>query len=349
MQTGINRCRRYFLTLSTLLVLIGCISVTTQGMSDKLDTMKRNTMNQNDLPKETLCLGRYLIDVDRDATVSSTFKYAGGLLETRTNVTPLMFEQLISGRENTLKNTKHDAGGNMLVERRNLDVNKVIFISWTGAKSQKIHVNESYIYLPKQRVLFLHKTDGSASAQIKNIETLTRVADSYRYRDPNEIPTDPGFCITSGFIATSLTSREDFSTNIRLKKNPSINIRVSSLVTGNPSGSMLARVERETAQLSAPVLAGMATLRKRVRSIGPVEGEEYLVRATEDGKKSYEFVWNSQGKTDSIEFPSMNIGLKTTGRVDGEIITAPFATDEEAMEFWDSILQTLRLRPGAVN
>jgi len=34
---------------------------------------------------------------------------------------------------------------------------------------------------------------------------------------------------------------------------------------------------------------------------------------------------------------------------DGEIMDAPFRDDSETLALWDSILSTLRLRPGAIN
>ena len=51
----------------------------------------------------------------------------------------------------------------------------------------------------------------------------------------------------------------------------------------------------------------------------------------------------------NMMFPFISLKLTTTAQThNGEIVEAPFKTDEEALQFWDAILQTLRLRPGAV-
>ena len=93
----------------------------------------------------------------------------------------------------------------------------------------------------------------------------------------------------------------------------------------------------------------MAVLRKTARNVGPVKGEEISVRANDGSKRSYEFKWKSEGVENSIELPAISVRLSTADKkIDGDVVDAPFKTDKEALAFWDDLLNTLRLRPGAV-
>jgi Tle cognate immunity protein 4 C-terminal domain/Tle cognate immunity protein 4 N-terminal domain len=307
-------------------------------------------MSQDNLPKKTVCLGRYLIDLPSDAALKAGFTYAGGLIETRRNVTQSMFEKLVSNRESSLKSTPHKLGGSLLVGRTDLDARKILLQSWVDATTtQNIHKNETFIYLQDKLTLFLRNTESDAIAQPRTIERAKIIASDYRYRDENEIPTGVGFCINSGFLASKAPNREKYSAAIDLKQFPSVSMSVDSYVTGTPTEGLIERSNSAIASMSAPVLAGMTILRKAARNIGPVKGEEVLIRGNEGSKRSYEFNWKSEGQTNSVEFPAMSIRLATADKKkDGSVIDAPFKTDKEALELWDSLLNTLRLRPGAV-
>lgn len=349
MQTGTANQQRRAFTLSTALALVGSALRAQQSNPESRNLVKKDAMNQKNSPKKTHCLGRYLLDLPDDATIKANFKYAGGLIETRRKVTPAMFDKTVSIRESNLKNTLHKLGGTMLVGRNDLGENKVLLQTWVDAvTAQNIHKNETFIYLQDKLTLYLRNTESDATAQPRTIERAKMIAAFYRYRDDNEIPTVAGFCINSGLIASKNPNSEEVSANILFRRHPGLNISFSSAVTGNPSGSMLPRMEREMSFLDKSVLAAMTVLRKQARPLGQVEGEEFLTVAAENNIKGYQFVWESQGKTNSIEFPSMTVRLTTTRPVNNEAVDAPFKTDKEALEFWDDLLSALRLRPGAV-
>jgi Tle cognate immunity protein 4 C-terminal domain/Tle cognate immunity protein 4 N-terminal domain len=331
-------------------IALTAVAMRAQSRSQESKTAgKLRTMNHANLEKQTHCLGRYLIDLPRDAIVKASFVYAGGMIETRRKTTPLMFEQTIAARESALKSSVHKLGGSMLVGRTELGDKKVLLQSWVDATTtQNIHKNESFVYIPSGSTLFVRNTESDAVAQPRTIARAKMIAEYYSFRADSEIPTGNGFCINSGFIASKNPNSEEVSANILFKEFPGLSFSISSMVTGNPSGSMLARMEREMAFLDKSVLAAMNILRKKNRAIGPVDGEEFLVGAVENGKKGYQFVWEAQGKANSIEFPSVTFRLTTTRTVNNEMVTAPFKTDKEALDFWDGLLNTWRLRTGAV-
>jgi hypothetical protein len=331
--------------IAVLLALCGC----TTTFSGTQERTKAINMSQDNTLKKTHCLGRYLIDLNADVAVDADFKYASGKIETRRNVPQSNFEQLVSTREAKLKNTPHKLGGNMLVGRTELSPSKVLLQTWTDSTTTKnIHLNESFIYFPEKRTLFLHNAESTASAQTRSVELFKRVANSYEYREPDVISSKIGFCINSGLIVSSLLSNEEVKAAFHFKQFPSVSVYLNSYVTGEPDKDLLDRLGGLPVSL-AKAAAGMTSLRRGNRNLGTVKGQELLVRANEGGKRSYEFLWESQGRASSIEFPFLSLKLTTTAEtLNGQIIEAPFKTDEEALQFWDAMLQTLRLRPGAV-
>jgi hypothetical protein len=122
-----------------------------------------------------------------------------------------------------------------------------------------------------------------------------------------------------------------------------------SHVTGKPDIELLSRVSWVPPGYEGAV-ASMKTLRRGPHEIGPIHGQELLISSDDGSRRSYEFLWESQGRRASIEHPFLSLRLTTTDESDanGEILDTPFSDDVEALEFWDAILTSLRLRPGAI-
>ncbi|MCY1369082.1 hypothetical protein D9M69_561010 [compost metagenome] len=98
---------------------------------------------------------------------------------------------------------------------------------------------------------------------------------------------------------------------------------------------------------AAKRIAGIETLRKRERS-GAVPADEYLVAGSHQGQRLYTFAWEAQGKDGSITEPNISAGLEV-GESDpdanGKLPRPPFKSDKEALDLWDTIIDSIRLRP----
>ncbi|RPE74787.1 T6SS immunity protein Tli4 family protein [Vulcaniibacterium tengchongense] len=301
---------------------------------------------------KTHCLGRYLIDLPASAKVTTRYVYSRGKIATRVDVSPEGYAKLLSEQEDALKAARHDDGGSMLVDRVEFAPGKVSLISWKSPHSRILYQYRYFAYLPERRVLFLLEGEGSAKAEARARADKAGgelVTELLRYREGDEVPKSPGYCFDHGLVADNALNQEEFTANIKLKEYPSVTLTLMSYVTGKPDRELLQRASRIPPGFERAV-AHMKTLRRGDRNIGPVKGQELLVRADAEGKRSYHFLWESQGRANSLEFPFMSLQLSTTDETDarGEVIDAPFESDEEALELWDSILTTLRLRPGAV-
>ena len=47
----------------------------------------------------------------------------------------------------------------------------------------------------------------------------------------------------------------------------------------------------------------MRNLRRGERNVGPIQGQEILAHAEDGGRKMYAFLWESQGRAESLQFP----------------------------------------------
>ncbi|MGY0611518.1 MULTISPECIES: T6SS immunity protein Tli4 family protein [unclassified Luteimonas] len=300
----------------------------------------------------TYCLGRYLIDLPAGSRVSARYTFAGSRVDTHAGVSREGFADRLAAREAGLRNAAHRDGDSMYVAREDIATGQVSLVSWASPNSRRLYRYDDFAWFPAGQVLYQFQGEGDATPQARAKATAhgREVLGALRPRARAEVPAGPGFCIDSGVIAHSRLNREEVTATIRLRDYPTVTLDFMSYTTGRPASGLLKRAA------SVPpgyedVAARMTNLRRGDRDLGPVQGQEVLVRADADGKTAYQFLWESQGQANSIEHPFLSLELGTTGETDdsGEVIDAPFGSSEDALALWDAILDSLRLRPGAVS
>lgn len=147
-------------------------------------------------------------------------------------------------------------------------------------------------------------------------------------------------------FADNVFNRESWSISAEFAGKPDVHFGISAFAQKQVEEPL----RKRTADVHASLLArfvGLSHLRNRERPVGPIWGEEILTAGTEKGKRAYAFKWEAPGKANSLAEPNINIEL---GVIESAYETnkESFATDEEALELWDAIVDSIRLRPGAV-
>jgi len=189
----------------------------------------------------------------------------------------------------------------------------------------------------------------STDREQRGIEIATTLTRNLRSRDPQDIPAEPGFCIDGAYIAGSTFQREGFNVGVSFPDHPGAFFSFST-DTGAEEDQLLDRVGGFLAG-AAKMVAGLETLRKGQRNIGPISAQEYLVAGSAEGQRAYSFAWESQGKDGSLSEPNITAGLGVLERdadSHGNPPPPAFRSDQEALELWDAIIDSIRLRPGAV-
>lgn len=187
-------------------------------------------------------------------------------------------------------------------------------------------------------------------------------ASSLRLRAPDEVPSEPGYCIEHGFMSDSLyVGQEMVNAGIYLPSLPDITFSISSNKdaygdyppeefekTQRAKLSLLARIKQaqEDQGIHYP---SRTVLREGKRNVQHWHGEESLIKRP-DGV--HDFEWALVGTPRDVANPSeFNVQMYT--KVEHNTVGAAEATslsDDEAVALWDKLLSGLKFRvrvPGA--
>jgi len=291
---------------------------------------------------DTWCMGRYVIDLPKGTKVEAEYMTKGAKVNTLTNISFAQFLDTVATRRQSLNETPHNKGGSMLVDTDSITRDCITLVSWSSLSGRRVYNYETFQYLEEHQALYIFTGRGNADEEQRNKAAKVQ-RNSYgelRYRAPMEIPTEPGFCINEGLIMTSEPNREEYTAVMRLAEYPDVVVVLESYVTNNPDDFS----DRATPfGLSAANFFHTKTLKNRNRSIGKAKGRERLTRSRmkKNGKTIYDFEWKTYGIAGSMEYPYMRLTLRTENGSSTPSLTG----DKQALQLWESLLTSLRLRP----
>ncbi|WP_172583280.1 T6SS immunity protein Tli4 family protein [Cupriavidus taiwanensis] len=299
---------------------------------------------------KTHCFGRYLVDLPSQAKISAAYKLWGAEIERLPNVSATSLQGKVEKQATALRAMSHDTAGSMLVRRIDHGNGSTSLLSWSSPRRTILMYEEAYLTTTNPWQAFKYSGDISASRQAMAVAFLDTLATNIHSRADNEIPNGPGFCIDKGFIAGNDYRSESVQVGITLPQHPNVFISFDAS-TGAEEDRLLERVDKFLAAAVAGPIAGLKVLRKRERNVGAIPAEEYATAATGNGQRVYVFAWESQGKNKSLSEQNVSAGL----RVLEQPVDSPqtpyqpaFQSDDEALQLWDAIINSIRLRPGAV-
>lgn len=303
----------------------------------------------NTIGWRTHCFGRFLVDLPPQTKITQTYKIWGDKIE-RLPDTPRTVARKVSLLEDKLKNERNKNKDSMLVRRIEHANGSTSLLSWYSPNSMRGMLLNSYLIAKPADTVFQNQGEVSPSKEQSAISEADKLASNIRSRVNTEIPKASGFCIDGGVIEGSEYRSESFSVDASFPGHPNAQLEIFAS-TGAEENRLLERVGGFLRTEVLGTAAGLKTLRKRKRDVGPIDAEEYLVAATGNGQRVYSFAWESQGKDDSLSEPNIgvNLGVLEQSVVsDREPYRPAFKSDEEALELWDAIIASIRLRPGAV-
>jgi hypothetical protein len=295
------------------------------------------------------CFGRFLINVPDGARVlgvSSDYLF-GFLDKDGVALDKHGFEQFLVKREGFYKG-------------RDRKKDRILLRSYTPHPNTKIITTveevfgrDSYgfeAYALRGGSLFSIKKKGY-EADIFGREVLPELEvmlSNLRVRQSDEIPVEPGVCIEDGFVASngSENALERAKLFLDFKKWPELSLTVESWTVTKPEPSLLTRLNNVAVPEAFLSLMGqMKTLRRGKHDVGRFKGEESLdMVPTGGGYKVHMFRWEAQGVPDDPFRPNLVVEL-TTGRNSGYQGKRPTISEQEAVELFDAVVNSIRLRP----
>ncbi|HBO5137591.1 TPA: T6SS immunity protein Tli4 family protein [Pseudomonas aeruginosa] len=326
-----------------LLAVFGLVVLTSMTSCTSFSSSRSPSMDKTGWI--THCFGRFLIDLPPDAVINAGYYLWGDIIE-RLDDTPDELVTRISQRERELRDHQHrkiDKG--MFIRQIDFGNGATGLLSWDSDASLEMYELDSYFTsIPTWRA-YRWKGGVSTDREQRGVEISTEIAKNIRSRGPNEIPNEPGFCIDQAYIAGDSFQVERFGVGVTFPDHPGARFEFRSS-TGAAQKSLLERVGGFM-QSALSTLAGMEVLRKGKRPVGNLPGEEYLVAGSDKGQRGYTFMWDVQGKDESLTEPRLTAGLAVLERSNenGKPPPPAFKSDKEALELWDAIVDSIRVRP----
>jgi hypothetical protein len=293
---------------------------------------------------KTHAIGRHFIDVPKSAHLVEQWTYDRDALQLLSSDNDGRLEQLVNQQEAQLKKQVQKSGKTSFVERVLLVNGSVTLVSWDVPYSEDSYSLDTYFKAGDK--IIRYPTKASVAKKEKAIVFFRRCSEKWR-----EIPSDwnsegIGFIVGNTILADDFPNYESWSLLIQLPGKPDVAFQVSSYVISEVQPNLRERAGGIVAGMLGTV-AGFSRLRNHARPVGPIQADEILVEGSQNGKRCYGFKWEAPGKPYSLAEPNLNISLQvneSTYQTNAE----SFSGDEEALELWDAVVSSIRLRPGAV-
>ena len=294
----------------------------------------------------TFCMGRFLIDVPAGSKLSGgNYKYNFIKVEPVKTMSFEEFEKEVAERELSLKSAKNKkTNQSMLLQSVGSEKNTRILASW------KVDVSTAQISIAGYRWIngsrYLFEDDVGGSKQEFGMNRMREAISRVRPRSGTDIPIDPGFCFTGGFVANQEWENEEASLDIDIAGHPDafLSIWIYPLASHKHDKPLLERMGGIT-QMLGNLATSVHVLRKGDRQLGPYPGQEHLASApSSGGMRGHAFVWETQGDG-TLDTPAIKIELTTGYQDEKGNPQKTSLTDKEAMKLWDDILNSFRLRP----
>jgi hypothetical protein len=208
-----------------------------------------------------------------------------------------------------------------------------------------------YSFVPVGNDLFVQYVN-SVPPDDDILTPLNSVAGRLQARTEDNIPSMPGMCIEGGFVPW-VGTYERVTIGVRLKEFPDVHFSVDvhknldSLIESS-SPKLLREQAKEAAEAAGvgAIFARIKVLRDQTRQLGTFKGEEIAARtpAYKEDTEAHEFRFHSQGAVNDPFLPELDIRLNSGLKGNQKARVKPSLTDEEALELWDKLITTIRLR-----
>ena len=342
--------RKYAKWLVTLGVLALAAMLYVSAVQSREDVKKVDNMTDR---MKTVCVGRFLIDVPANAQVNLRLGLVEGFEVARRNESPDAFAARLLTREAELS-----AKNNMLGRKNMESIKEIQSLGFSG----KVFVHgryRGYGIEQGQRKYFetisvegyVHKGDATYSFVANTYSPdrtgvlptlLAQLAD----RAENEVPSEPGFCISGALLRdpSNPARSESIAMSANLPGHPDLGILFWTNSAPAQGGSLL---QRHEAAMEPLTRARTRTLREGERAINGYAGEEVAIKVTElNFATVFSFVWETPGSDDNVLMPHLSLELDTgmSPRAGGAPVQSSLS-EEAVVLLWDKISSSIRLRP----
>jgi hypothetical protein len=324
------------------------------------------------------CIGRLVMDRPAHSEMYyESYEYWGDKIDIAHNVSPGTFQYKVETRESELRNKKRTTSISSYQEMLAKGLKSMIVetdIPWLEQAVSPTPNSRLLIFKEYEDVDYSFKAEAYVLAGTTMLTMKSDIApdgvqgfiqlsnDEYQYityRDDWTAPTERGFCISGALIGGPSHKSEALTQSIILLPGRSslfvINMR--DAVDVDRQSSLLKTLPDLRKDLREQGYDhGVHILREGKRQVAGMDAEEVLFSIKEGGVQVFRFYLLAAGNPDTTAQPHTDIqlilgdALSDGDKQDGmtpEQAASP-VNEAQAIQAWDTLLNSMRLRPGAM-
>jgi hypothetical protein len=305
------------------------------------------------------CIGRFVFDRPVASEISNQrYEFRGEKLGTQYNVSLAAFHTKTEAREMELSTKQRinpvdlkEKTGHAWLEKAFSPVqNSRIFVFEDAvAKTVKLPFEtEGYIFIDGKMFHTKGMIGSSAINRVEDIynDTVRRI----KARDNWSIPTESGFCFDGGIVTGSSTYTEEVSQSFALMPGRPALLLIQMRDAVDTDQQPLTRTLPQLRAQMDRMPGHYRILRQGKRMIAGMDAEEVLFELKEGDITSYRFYLLAPGDESTLAKPHTAIQLllgASSPNLAPDQATSP-VDEAGALQTWNTLLNSLRLRPGAV-
>jgi hypothetical protein len=306
------------------------------------------------------CIGRLVFDRPSASEISNQrYEFRGEKIETQHHVSHEAYLAKVNAREHELRTKQrinpvdlNEKTGHAWLEKAfSPTTSSRVFVYQEGvAKAVKLPFDsEGFLYA--NGTLF-HTIGGFGAVGLNLSESF--YGDLYHRIQPRDnwsVPAERGFCFDGGIVTGASTYPEDVSQSFALEpgRPALLVIQLRDSIAEDQSEPLTKTLPALRAQLSRQP-GHYRILREGKRTVAGMNAEEVLFELQDGGITSYRFYLLAPGDPSTLAKPHTAIQLllgASSPDLTPEQATSP-VDEAGALQVWDTLLNSLRLRPGAV-
>ncbi|MEE4745120.1 T6SS immunity protein Tli4 family protein [Pseudomonas alliivorans] len=317
-------CTAFFLTLT--------FQTTTAS-----DTKEKEMTSEN---WNTNYFGRFKLDLPAGSEIASDYKLYNEKIELiskngRSDLGPIVEKKIEELKKGIAYGTSSEYEKTVPLSN-----GSVLILSKLG----NFYTFHAYLLTSKNTLYQMIAQSISAKGIDGAINKTRLISESIFFRRPQDAPPAGAFALEAGYTTLSATqSLEGIYMGAQIPTHPGTFVSLLTQRIVEHDENLIKRFENESGgTLGSDIfklLSRSKTLRKRERMVGDFNTEEVAIVTTSDGKRFYTFQLEYAGLLKSNTRPFIDLRLGT------HEIGSDFKSDEEALAFWDKVVESLKPLP----
>ncbi|QRX83834.1 T6SS immunity protein Tli4 family protein [Glaciimonas sp. PAMC28666] len=328
-----------------------------------LTEQEKNTVNDLTSNLKTQCVGRYLIDMPADVSITGGAKIMGVEFDAKA-MSVEEYRRDVVNREAELLATKHQDGYKFLLAHGSArGLNTHYFIHLENTYDENIsRVIEAYKWDGGYRIKLQTGANDVTTSAYKDDATMQSIGnnvpqktwlifdllDKVRGRDDDDIPTEPGVCFKGGFWQGKAGDNEEAGAQFVLRNHPDVDFGFETNTNTHESDTLLQRGSQINQVLKNT--PDGKTVRKGRIKLQSMQAEEWLIAGVTPLKTIGNiFMLEANSKLSNNDEPYIWLSMNTASSnhlMKAASLQEASLSEGEALALWDVVSRTLIPRPN---